>query len=94
MHPFIVRSIAAERASDLQKSAQHNRDALLARDRGLHQRQLPWTAGLARRLGFPLTSGNPGHSRFMVMTVSALACTYLATGPGQARVRGRAEMPG
>jgi hypothetical protein len=94
MHPFIVQSIAAERARDLLKAAQRNRDAVPARERAVRQRRLPGTAGIARRLGFSLTSGDAGHSRLLLMTISALACTCLATGPGQARVRGRGEMPG
>jgi len=94
MHPFIVQSIAAERARDLLTAAQHNRDAFPARERAVHQRRLPRTAGIARRLGFSLTSGDAGHSRLLVMTIAALACTCLATGLGQARVRGRGEMPG
>jgi hypothetical protein len=94
MHPFIAQSIAAERVRDLQKTAQRNREAVLARDRGLRQRRLPRAAGIAKRPRLPLTSEDPGRGRLMVMTNSAPACTCLATAPGQARVRGRGEMPG
>jgi hypothetical protein len=41
MHPFVVQSIAAERARDLLKAAQRNRDASPARERAEHQRRLP-----------------------------------------------------
>jgi hypothetical protein len=63
VHPFIVQSIAAERVKDLHKTAQRNRDARQARDRGLHRRRALRAACIARQLGFPLTSNDPGQGR-------------------------------
>ena len=38
MHPFIIQSISAEHARDLQSTVKHNRDASLARNRRLRLR--------------------------------------------------------
>jgi hypothetical protein len=50
MHPFIMQSIAAERARDLRQSAGHNRDVRLARGRRQRQHRTARTPGTARLL--------------------------------------------
>ena len=63
MHPFTLQSIAAERAKDLLMAAQRNRDAFPARELAVHQRRRSRTAGIARRLGFPLIGEDAGPGR-------------------------------
>ena len=50
MHPFIIQSIAAEHARDLQSTVKHNRDASLARNRRLRLRRAVPTPGAVRLL--------------------------------------------
>jgi hypothetical protein len=54
MHPFIIQSIAAEHARNLQETAKHSRDARLARDRYLPPEGLTQRTG--RRASYATAS--------------------------------------